>query len=292
MPQGGITRQTIESLPRRQQQTRQMQAADTFVAPQEGPEESRASRLVKALHNFTGSAMDVAVTEQQKKIELDKVTQQQRALQGLDPTDDATNAGIRAYQVINMRDEVLRANAELGDWVRQNPDADDEEYEIASREIYSDILNKYEADLELSQAASNRIQEAQVQTHQIREAAAREHRQYVAQEKFGQVIENYREASQTPEELLAAIDGGSVYTEGRANGITDEQQRTMLLQMAQLDAQTGDGRILQALEQTEWAGRDPRVAKAREDRKSTRLNSSHVRISYAVFCLKKKKTCT
>src|SRR5207249_11129469 len=28
---------------------------------------------------------------------------------------------------------------------------------------------------------------------------------------------------------------------------------------------------------------------AREDRKSTRLNSSHVSISYAVFCLKKKK---
>src|SRR5215813_15041541 len=27
----------------------------------------------------------------------------------------------------------------------------------------------------------------------------------------------------------------------------------------------------------------------RPDRKSTRLNSSHVRISYAVFCLKKKK---
>src|SRR5690349_23472351 len=28
----------------------------------------------------------------------------------------------------------------------------------------------------------------------------------------------------------------------------------------------------------------------RLDRKSTRLNSSHVEISYAVFCLKKKKT--
>src|SRR3989442_8784853 len=28
------------------------------------------------------------------------------------------------------------------------------------------------------------------------------------------------------------------------------------------------------------------------DRKSTRLNSSHVRISYAVFCLKKKKYFT
>src|SRR5690606_40885182 len=30
-------------------------------------------------------------------------------------------------------------------------------------------------------------------------------------------------------------------------------------------------------------------AKAAADRKSTRLNSSHVKISYAVFCLKKKK---
>src|SRR5690606_41476549 len=28
---------------------------------------------------------------------------------------------------------------------------------------------------------------------------------------------------------------------------------------------------------------------AQRDRKSTRLNSSHVKISYAVFCLKKKK---
>src|SRR3989442_11005187 len=31
---------------------------------------------------------------------------------------------------------------------------------------------------------------------------------------------------------------------------------------------------------------------ATPDRKSTRLNSSHVRISYAVFCLKKKKKKT
>src|SRR3989442_15505938 len=35
--------------------------------------------------------------------------------------------------------------------------------------------------------------------------------------------------------------------------------------------------------------RAPRRGQAGRDRKSTRLNSSHVRISYAVFCLKKKK---
>src|SRR3712207_7666482 len=32
-----------------------------------------------------------------------------------------------------------------------------------------------------------------------------------------------------------------------------------------------------------------RRARVKQDRKSTRLNSSHANISYAVFCLKKKK---
>src|SRR3712207_8172046 len=48
------------------------------------------------------------------------------------------------------------------------------------------------------------------------------------------------------------------------------------------------GRVLELLA----AGEDPRSPLARavgaKDRKSTRLNSSHANISYAVFCLKKK----
>src|SRR3712207_7527132 len=39
-----------------------------------------------------------------------------------------------------------------------------------------------------------------------------------------------------------------------------------------------------------WPDRPPlSVPACSEDRKSTRLNSSHANISYAVFCLKKKK---
>src|SRR5438874_3940033 len=37
------------------------------------------------------------------------------------------------------------------------------------------------------------------------------------------------------------------------------------------------------------AGEGRELRPALRDRKSTRLNSSHVEISYAVFCLKKKK---
>src|SRR3712207_7170853 len=38
-----------------------------------------------------------------------------------------------------------------------------------------------------------------------------------------------------------------------------------------------------------YKGQAPDIRKVSRDRKSTRLNSSHANISYAVFCLKKKK---
>src|SRR5690554_7174070 len=41
-----------------------------------------------------------------------------------------------------------------------------------------------------------------------------------------------------------------------------------------------------------WVGLLGALLATRTDRKSTRLNSSHVRISYAVFCLKKKINTT
>src|SRR3712207_7258066 len=44
-------------------------------------------------------------------------------------------------------------------------------------------------------------------------------------------------------------------------------------------------RVYQTLPDERRVGGD----EAHEDRKSTRLNSSHANISYAVFCLKKKK---
>src|SRR5438034_6136666 len=45
----------------------------------------------------------------------------------------------------------------------------------------------------------------------------------------------------------------------------------------------------QGLSQSDAIGGQPFAMKPRVDRKSTRLNSSHTVISYAVFCLKKKK---
>src|SRR3712207_8508506 len=53
----------------------------------------------------------------------------------------------------------------------------------------------------------------------------------------------------------------------------------------------GGSTITQQYVKNAYVGSDRSLSrKVREDRKSTRLNSSHANISYAVFCLKKKKT--
>src|SRR5688572_32552663 len=57
-------------------------------------------------------------------------------------------------------------------------------------------------------------------------------------------------------------------------------------QIVDLMADPSDERGIKTL--ARWVDREARMHDS-EDRKSTRLNSSHSQISYAVFCLKKKK---
>src|SRR2546422_5942141 len=47
--------------------------------------------------------------------------------------------------------------------------------------------------------------------------------------------------------------------------------------------------LSQSVRKTVFQTEGKRFSRAKADRKSTRLNSSHGYISYAVFCLKKKK---
>src|SRR5688572_31259049 len=71
-------------------------------------------------------------------------------------------------------------------------------------------------------------------------------------------------------------------------------QRVETHQLGKLEEVGNAIRFLERLIELRVAAGDRDVlpklgANLREDRKSTRLNSSHSQISYAVFCLKKKK---
>src|SRR5436305_11995989 len=81
--------------------------------------------------------------------------------------------------------------------------------------------------------------------------------------------------------MVAACDGG------RADFFFNDAATTEIYTLSLHDALP----IFVLAPKRPWL-RFRRVAESegrRQDRKSTRLNSSHVRISYAVFCLKKKR---
>src|SRR3989475_6944311 len=92
---------------------------------------------------------------------------------------------------------------------------------------------------------------------------------------------------QGPAERGRAEQGdGARAPRGRANprGIAARRRR------AERDRIPGGRRDLHAVRRLDPFPPDPRRILGRGDRKSTRLNSSHSQISYAVFCLKKKNT--
>src|SRR2546430_9861063 len=69
---------------------------------------------------------------------------------------------------------------------------------------------------------------------------------------------------------------------------------TLFRSVAETHQNRAEMPFLDHLEELRWRILKSLVAVllASIDRKSTRLNSSHSQISYAVFCLKKKKTAT
>src|SRR3712207_7962520 len=63
----------------------------------------------------------------------------------------------------------------------------------------------------------------------------------------------------------------------KAEALEDDRLRRVIYAEPNFEGQTPEGQA-----RIGWSKGD-------QDRKSTRLNSSHANISYAVFCLKKKK---
>src|SRR5690349_22090640 len=86
----------------------------------------------------------------------------------------------------------------------------------------------------------------------------------------------------------AGMEDGRAALERLQGAVADERVRTL----AELLQDRSNGPLRELADSDEWTELIYRLLFwewLASDRKSTRLNSSHVEISYAVFCLKKKK---
>src|SRR5947209_15668572 len=103
-----------------------------------------------------------------------------------------------------------------------------------------------------------------------------------------------KQAPQTQSETQTAAEGGSILDkialEGRIGQSPEERKngKQWLKDLVQ-DVMTGQmvvSKDTDAMINTRIADLDALISRQLKDRKSTRLNSSHANISYAVFCLK------
>src|SRR5688572_32218426 len=76
---------------------------------------------------------------------------------------------------------------------------------------------------------------------------------------------------------------------GLVSGVRDAQRRPRRIEAKPLGEATAWLEKYRQYWESTYAGLDVLLEELKTDRKSTRLNSSHSQISYAVFCLKKKK---
>src|SRR3712207_9448879 len=95
----------------------------------------------------------------------------------------------------------------------------------------------------------------------------------------------------SPSELLFFFFNDTATTEIYTLSLHDALPILVLGDPVAVEAElVGEAREVDRVLQRLAAGRPLRDRRlVEEDRKSTRLNSSHANISYAVFCLKKKK---
>src|SRR5207249_7440372 len=95
------------------------------------------------------------------------------------------------------------------------------------------------------------------------------------------------------QEIAARLGGGPrpAVTPSAVTATVNPEQMISLKDIARRAARDAERvAINEVLDRVHWNRAKAARLLQIEDRKSTRLNSSHVSISYAVFCLKKKKT--
>src|SRR3712207_7673831 len=97
----------------------------------------------------------------------------------------------------------------------------------------------------------------------------------------------FKDTATTEIYTLSLHDALPIYP--RRIGPPEAVEHVLRLRRRQPDAEVADGHRRRGRVGREGDLDRPARAVLDRDRKSTRLNSSHANISYAVFCLKKKK---
>jgi len=137
---------------------------------------SEGTYIADALVKFAGVAGDMYIAKTAKKVEADKIVQTSRAMQKMQPSSDATNAGYQAHAAVAIKGQMLKKQAELNALADTN--ITDEQWDEAAKSAYVDVDNfmmenydNYAKSNELQKLTAVAMREAMPQATARREAA-------------------------------------------------------------------------------------------------------------------------
>jgi hypothetical protein len=129
-------------LPEVQKTRRKAVTVDRFKAV-EVSDDTSVPDFVRAFEETSGTALGMYESHLQKKIEEDKITQTQRALNNLELSPEATVAGKRAHRIYQTQNRVLQDSAELKELAKTWEGTNEEWQELVAgrrRTIQDDLL--------------------------------------------------------------------------------------------------------------------------------------------------------
>lgn len=189
---------------------------DTRVKPQEQiTVDKTGTEIVDTLIKFAGVAGSEYIKRTEKKIEADKAVQTSRAVQGMMPTDDATNAGYRAHAAVSIKGQALESQVRLNELAKTK--MTDEQWEEVIRSEYSsfdkfmtDKYDDYAKDVELQKLGAVALRETIPQVTAAREGYKIEHEINDRMNSATDVLVNATASGMitgaNPEELVNSVD--------------------------------------------------------------------------------------
>lgn len=227
-------------------------------------------QILGALGKFTQLGAGVLDAKTRAEIETKKALGTARAVQDLivsedqrrGITEDDVNATKLAYNNIVGQHDTMNAGNAFAEWYAQNPDADDKAIADKKTELYQPLFEKYGGDDNSLKQISLQVQESQFQLVPIQERIKRDYQKQKSVEAVGISIQDLMAV---PNPDMAQVLDVEIPARAKALGVGEFEYKRAIMERAALDADRGDARLLNALEQRDWSKGSAVLSKARSD---------------------------
>lgn len=221
--------------------------------------EDRVTNFMGTLSKVLPAASELLTAEFTKQAETDALLQENRAALGLEPTEDATNAGVSAHKAVTVRNAAMDAAAALQEEAKTF-EGTDEDWEMHIAEKQRELLDAVGEDPEAVKAAGKVFQDKYASTALTRYAAKQEQQQIATYNTGMDSLQLATDRQYSPAQIRVNL--GQAIEEMKAMGATDALIKKTITDAAIAQAETDDLTLIDYSKELGLYQQEPGLVKA------------------------------